>query len=161
VRTHADLQWLLTSLSTPRLPLLPKLDSSSLLALLLAQPVLKAKYEANLHGKIVARFLRLTTTIVLQHLKAIGEQYLEPIFIFFHENFTLYQNPIYFKSEAKPFSRVVGDYLWGKIATFTSKPAACEDVEKRRVEVRTEREKLEAMRARLGEYVGCLAKLQE
>ena len=46
---------------------------------------------------------------------------------FFHENFTLYQNPIYFKSQSRPLSRVVGDYFWGKFAALTSRPAASEE----------------------------------
>jgi hypothetical protein len=162
VRTHADLQWLLAALAAlPCLPLLPKLDSSSLLALLLAQPALHAKYECSLRAKVVGRFLRLATTLVVAHLKAVEEQCLQPLFIFFHENFTLYQNPIYFKSQSRPLSRVVGDYFWGKFAALTSRPAASEEVQKARAEVGAEREKLEGVRGRLGEYVGCLGRLQE
>ncbi len=44
-----------------------------------------------------------------------------PIFIFFHENFALYQNPIYFKEEKSTFSAKVGNYIWEKYALFTGK----------------------------------------
>lgn len=46
---------------------------------------------------MVDRALLLITTIILEHLKTLGEEYVYPIFIFFHKNFGLYKNPIYYK----------------------------------------------------------------
>ncbi len=46
---------------------------------------------------MVQRALSIITTLILEHLKGLGDQYVYPIFIFFHENFNLYKNPIYYK----------------------------------------------------------------
>jgi hypothetical protein len=43
------------------------------------------------------------------------------LFIFFHKNFSLYQNPIYYKHDSPSLSSKVGSYFWQKYAQFTSK----------------------------------------
>ena len=51
---------------------------------------------------MVERALNIVTTIILPHVKALGNQYVNRIFIFFNKKFGLYKNPIYYKEESTP-----------------------------------------------------------
>lgn len=52
-----------------------------------------------------------------------------PIFIFFHENFALYHNPIYYKREKVSIQKKVGNFFWEKYALFTGKGQSWENLE--------------------------------
>lgn len=46
---------------------------------------------------MVFRALVIVSELLLPHLKSLGSEYVYPVFIFFHQNFGLYKNPIYYK----------------------------------------------------------------
>ena len=76
-----------------------------------AQPI-RAKKLKLLKERVLNRCLNLISTILLEHIRTAGDHYQTPIFIFFHENFALYHNPIYFKEEQKSLKSKVGNYFW-------------------------------------------------
>ena len=77
---------------------------------------------------MVERALLLITTIILEHLKALGDEYVYPIFIFFHKNFGLYKNPIYYKEDSTPITQKVGSYFWETYAKLSGKQAGWEEI---------------------------------
>ena len=78
-------------------------------------------FEKKLSEKMVERALNIVANIILPHVKALGNQYVYPIFIFFHKNFGLYRNPIYYKEESTPIVQKMGNYLWESYAKFSNK----------------------------------------
>lgn len=79
---------------------------------------------------MVERALNIITTIILPHVKTLGNQYVYPIFIFFHKNFGLYKNPIYYKEESTPIVQKMSSFLWESYAKYSNKSAGWDDVEK-------------------------------
>lgn len=79
---------------------------------------------------MVERALNIITTIILAHVKSLGDQYVYPIFIFFHKNFGLYKNPIYYKEESTPIAQKMGNFFWEKYAKFSNKAVGWEEIEK-------------------------------
>lgn len=76
------------------------------------QPALRIEYEKRLKEKLVERALRLVNTIIFNHLRNIGGNSLHPLFIFYHKNFGLYKNPIYYKEDEASLSKKMGNYIW-------------------------------------------------
>jgi hypothetical protein len=110
---------------------------------------------------MVERALVIITTLLLDHLRALGDQYVYPIFIFFHKNFGLYKNPIYYKEESTPLTQKMGNYLWETYAKFNGKSVGWEDIEKCKVSISNEMAQFEQARAKLADYANLLSKLQE
>lgn len=126
VRTEKDVLWLIENLnSSDQLPLIPRVDCentiSHLINLISGTQPSKIKKMRFLKEKVLLRCLNIITTICLDHLRVLGEEYEKPIFIFFHENFYLYQNPIYYKESKIPLSTKVGNFFWQKYAMLTGK----------------------------------------
>jgi hypothetical protein len=109
----------------------------------------------------VERALNIVTTIILTHVKTLGNQYVYPIFIFFHKNFGLYKNPIYYKEESTPITQKMGNYLWETYAKFSNKTAGWDEIENSKTVISNEMAQFEQTRSKLADYTGFLSKLQE
>lgn len=129
------MKWLIDNIANnKRTFLAPKINSQTYLSLLYqkmsAQQGSKFEFEKKLSETMVERALNITTTIILPHLKTLGNQYVYPIFIFFHKNFGLYKNPIYYKEESTPIVQKMSSFLWESYAKYSNKSAGWDDVEK-------------------------------
>ena len=94
---------------------------SQLVGLISGEQPIRAKKLKMLKERVLKRCLTLISTIVLDHIRNAGDHFQTPIFIFFHENFALYHNPIYFKEQQVSLKAKVGNYFWEKYAMFTGK----------------------------------------
>ena len=99
--------------------------------------------------------------MVLPHLKAIDEVFTTPLFIFFHNNFALYRNPIYYPEKGASLSSKMGNFFWQKYALFTGKGNSWQQLEGARNGLNEQRERLRVVSERLQEYVSQLSRLQE
>ena len=89
VRSSKDIAWLIDNLATSgKCPLLPRHDYedtfSHLLNMISSSHPVRTKKLKVLKEKVLLRCLTLLSTIVLEHLRGVGEQYQLPLFIFFH-----------------------------------------------------------------------------
>jgi hypothetical protein len=166
VRTWEDVNWLIDNIaSNKKTYLAPRINNQTYLSMLYqkvsTQQATRFDFEKKLSEKLVQRALSIVTTIILTHLKTLGNQYVYPIFIFFHKNFGLYKNPIYYREESTPIVQKMGNYLWESYAKFSNKSAGWDDIEKSKAAISSEVAQFEQTRSKLAEYTALLGRLQE
>lgn len=166
VRTWEDVSWLIDNISSNKKTYLaPRINNQTYVSMLYqkmsTQQGSRFDFEKKFSERMVERALSIVTTIILSHVKTLGNQYVYPIFIFFHKNFGLYKNPIYYKEESTPIVQKVGNYFWESYAKFSNKSAGWEEIEKSKAAISGEMAQFEQTRAKLAEYTGLLGRLQE
>jgi hypothetical protein len=134
LRTWEDISWLIDNIvANKKTFLAPKINSQTYISMLYqkmsTQQGTRFEFEKKLSEKMVERALNIIANIILPHLKALGNQYVYPIFIFFHKNFGLYKNPIYYKEESTPIVQKMGNYLRESYAKYSNKSTGWEDIE--------------------------------